>query len=337
MPKRRRVPPVIRPGSRKPTTRWDEERRGQLLVIALGAAVVIAVALIAAFGYYQTHIRPKGETVLQVGNRSFSLDYFERRLRYDIRQGNTTYAANPTSAAALLLNEIETEELMRQGAPEKGVDLSDDAIDAQIRSKESVPDNADRNTFAAFYREAVRSSGLTTEGYRDVIAADIAKNAIQPMFQAEAPKAADQVRFRLIVLATEDDAKTALQRLQNGEDFAAVAKDLSQDTASKDKGGEQDWTPRGVLDPALEQALFSLEVGQISDIITGQNALFIVQVEERQAQRETTDTQKSLLASQAQQQWLSAIRDRVGVTTSLSNDQRNSILKVLQSETQKGQ
>jgi parvulin-like peptidyl-prolyl isomerase len=331
LPKRRRVPPVIRPGSRKPTTRWDEERRGQLLVIALGAAVVIAVALIAAFGYYQTHVRPKGETVLQVGDRSFSLDYVERRLRYDIHEGSTVYQANPSQAATLLLNEIEQEELMRQGAPEKGIDLSDDAVDAEIRSRENVPDNADRNTFAAAYRKAVRSSGLSTDGYRDVIAADMASKAIQSVFKEQAPKAADQVRFRVIVLATEDDAKTALQRLQNGEDFATVTKDLSQDTASKDNGGEQDWIPRGVLDPALDQALFSLEVGQISDVITGQSALFIVQVEERQDQRETTDTQQSMLASQAQREWLSQLGDRLGVATSLSNDQRNSILKVLQS------
>jgi parvulin-like peptidyl-prolyl isomerase len=337
LPKRRRVPPVIRPGSRKPTTRWDEERRGQLLVIALGAAVVIAVAVIAVVGYYETKVRPKSETVLQVGSRSFNLDYLERRLRYDIQQGNSIYQSSPSQATTLLLNEIGQEELMRQGAPEKGVDLSDEAVDAEIRSRENVPDNADRNTFATAYRKAVRSSGLSTEGYRDVIATSVAQNALQPLFNEQAPKTADQVRFRVIVLATEDDAKTALQRLQNGEDFATVAKDLSQDTSSKDKGGEQDWTPRGVLDPALEQVLFSLEVGQISDVITGQNALFIVQVLERQDQRETTDSQRATLASQAFQEWLSELQDRLGVATSLSDGQRNSILKVLQSEVQKGQ
>ena len=252
MPKRTRVPPVIRPGSRKPSTRWDEERRSQLLVIALGAAVVAAVALIAIFGYYQTHVRPKGETVLQVGSRSFNLDYLERRLRYDIRQGNTTYQANSSQAATLLLNEIEVEELTRQGAPEKGVDISDETIDAEIRRRENVPDDADRNTFAVAYRKAVRDSGLSTEGYRDVIAAGIAQNAIQSIFQDQAPKTADQVRFRVIVLTTEDDAKAALDRLHNGEDFATVASEVSKDTASRDKGGEQDWTPRGILDPPLD-------------------------------------------------------------------------------------
>ena len=199
-----------------------------------------------------------------------------------------------------------------------------------------MPANADRNTFAAAYRQAVRSSGLSTEGYRDVVAADMASKAIQAMFQEQAPTTADQVRFRAIVLTTEDDAKAALQRLKNGEDFAAVAQQVSADTASKDKGGEQDWTPRGIMDPALDEVLFSLEVGQISDIITGQNALFIVQVEERQAQRDTTDSQRSQLANQAQQEWLSQLSDRLGATTSLSNDQRNSILKVLQSEATTG-
>ena len=190
-----------------------------------------------------------------------------------------------------------------------------------------MPDDADQNTFAVAYRKAVRDSGLSTEGYRDVIAAGIAQNATQSMFQDQAPKTADQVRFRVIVLTTEDDAKAALDRLQKGEDFATVASQVSQDTASRDKGGEQDWTPRGILDPPLDQALFSLEVGQISDIITGQNALFIVQVLEKQAQRDTTDSQRAVLANQAQQAWLSQLADSVGVATSLSDAQRNTSSK----------
>jgi foldase protein PrsA len=338
LPKRSRVPPVIRPGSRKPTTRWDEERRSQLLVIALGASVVIVVAFIALFGYYQTKVRPKGETVLEVGSRSFSLDYVERRLRYDFSQGTgSVYQSDPTGAPTRLLNEIENEELMRQGAPEKGVDLSDEAIDAEIRTRHNAPASADRNTFAAAYRQAVLDSGLSTQGYRDVVAADIASKAIQPMFLAEAPKTADQVHFRAIIVTTEDAAKAALQRLQNGEDFAVVAQQVSEDTGSRDKGGDLDWFPRGVLESVLDQAVFSLEINQISDVIAGTNAYFIVQVLERQNQRDTTDSQRSTLASQAQQQWIKALSDRLGVATLMSDSQRASILSIVQSEIQKGQ
>ena len=306
--------------------------------MALGASVIVVVALIALFGYYQTKVRPKGETVLEVGTRSFSLDYAERRLRYDFSQGiGSVYQSDPTAAPTNLLNEIENEELLRQGAPEKGVDLSEGAIDAAIREREKVPANADLNTFAAAYRQAVLDSGLSTQGYRDVVAADVASKAIQPMFLAEAPKTADQVRFRVIVLSTEDAAKAALQRLQNGEDFATVAKEVSQHAASAQQGGEQDWTPRGILEPVLDQALFSLEINQISDVLAGNSAYFIVQVEERQDQRDTTDTQRSALANQAQQAWIKGLADRLGVATTLSASHQASILSIVQSELQKGQ
>jgi peptidyl-prolyl cis-trans isomerase C len=337
LPKKPRVPPVVRPGMRRPSTRWTGERRNDLLLMGLGVAVVLAVGFIAVFGYYQTQIRPKGETVLKVGERSFSLRYMEQRLRYDIRNGSAMYSSDPAGAPDRLVEEVEVEELMRQGAPEKGVDLSDEAIDAEIRAQENVSANADRNTFAAAYREAVRSSGLSTNAYRDVIAAGVAQTALQAMFQAQAPKTAEQVRFRVIMVGTEDEAKAALDRLRNGEDFAVVAQQVSQHAASRDNGGEMDWLPRGVLEPALDDALFSLDIGQISDIITGQNALFIVQVEERQADRETTPDQQSLLANTAMQNWLSDLKDRLGVAITLDNDKRSDILSVLQSETSGGQ
>jgi len=337
LPKKGRVPPVVRPGPRRPSTRWAEERRSERLLVGLGAAVVLVAAIIAVFGYYQTQIRPKGETVLKVGERSFSLGYMEERLRYDIRNGAAIYSADPMGAPDRLVEEIAGEELIRRGAPEKGVDLSEGAIDAEIRKQENVPSNADRNAFAAAYREAVRSSGLSTDAYRDVIAADLAEAAVRTTFEEQAPKTAEQVRFRIILVATEDEAKAALDRLRNGEDFAVVAQQVSQHAASRDKGGEQDWLPRGVLEPALDNALFSLEIGQISDVITGESALFIVQVEERQADRETTPEQQSLLASTAMQEWLNQLRERHGVTITLDNDKRGSILEVLQSESGGGQ
>lgn len=337
MRKRKRIPPVVRPSPRRPSTGWDEERRTQRLVFGLGGLVVVVVAAIAIFGYYQTEIRPKKETVIQVGERTFSLQYLERRVRYDIREGSTMYAANLAQAAQLLVEEIGREELMRQGAPEKGIDLSEEAVDAEIAHREGVPTNADRNAFADAYREAVRSSGLSTQGYRDVIAADLAEEAIQTKFEEEAAETAEQVRFRVIVLATEEEAQAALERLHNGEDFAAVAQEVSLDTASAEQGGEHDWIIRGVTEPALDEVLFSLEVGQLSEVITGQNAFFIVEVLEKAADRETTAGQRSSLASQAKEEWLTELRERLGVIISLDADKQGSIIEAVQDEAGSGQ
>jgi parvulin-like peptidyl-prolyl isomerase len=226
---------------------------------------------------------------------------------------------------------------MRQGAPDKGIDLSEEAIDVAIGRQEGVPAGTDRNTFAASYRKAVRESGLSTEGYRDIVAAELAEEALRSMFNEQAPKTAEQVRFRTFLVATEDDAETALERLRNGEDFAVVAQELSEDAASGGQGVEQDWTPRGILEPTLDEALFSLKIGEISDVIVDLRGIFIVEVLEREAARQTTPDQQSLLASQAMDDWLDELRERLGVTVTLDEDQRGSLQGVLLDEINRGQ
>lgn len=307
------------------------------MVIGLGAAVLVIVAVIAIFGYYQTKVRPMGETVIQVGDRSFNLRYLERRLRYDVRELPTQSAEILITVLNELPSRIAREELMRQGAPEKGVDLSEEAIDAEIGRRVGAAASADRSAFAAGYRDVVRESGLSTESYRDVIAVDLAEGALRTMFDEEVPETAEQVRYRVIVLITEDDAQEALERLQNGEDFAVVAQELSEDAASGEQGGEQDWTLQDLLQPALGDVLFSLEVGQLSDVITGENAVFIAEVLERETERETTPIQRSSLATRAMAEWLAELGERLVVTITLDGDQRTSIEEVLQSEASRGQ
>jgi peptidyl-prolyl cis-trans isomerase D len=69
--------------------------------------------------------------------------------------------------------------------------------------------------------------------------------------------------------AVEAEAKAAIERVRGriaqGEAFAAVAKDVSQDPGTKAKGGDLGEFGRGVMDPAFEQAAFSLAKGQLSE------------------------------------------------------------------------
>ena len=73
------------------------------------------------------------------------------------------------------------------------------------------------------------------------------------------------------ILVEGDDetaqAKLALiqQRLKQGDDFAAVATEFSQDTGSASEGGDLGLFQRGVMDPAFEEAVFSMtKVGEVS-------------------------------------------------------------------------
>jgi peptidyl-prolyl cis-trans isomerase D len=65
----------------------------------------------------------------------------------------------------------------------------------------------------------------------------------------------------------EDQAKARVVdaiRRSKSEDFAKLARELSQDPASALKGGELGWVSKGEMVPAFEQALFALRKGEVS-------------------------------------------------------------------------
>lgn len=59
---------------------------------------------------------------------------------------------------------------------------------------------------------------------------------------------------------------TIKQRLDDGEDFAVLAKEFSSDTGSAAEGGDLGFFQRGVMDPAFEEVVFSLStIGDVSE------------------------------------------------------------------------
>lgn len=74
----------------------------------------------------------------------------------------------------------------------------------------------------------------------------------------------------ILIDASTDNAEAKAEdihkQLENGADFAALAKSDSQDT-SGEKGGELGWFEPGVMDPAFDEALFALNKGDISKVV----------------------------------------------------------------------
>ncbi|WP_432459206.1 peptidylprolyl isomerase [Agarivorans sp. QJM3NY_25] len=63
-------------------------------------------------------------------------------------------------------------------------------------------------------------------------------------------------------------AEQLLAKLNQGEDFAALAAESSDDSFSGEKGGELDWFESGVMDPAFDEAAFALaQKGDVSPIV----------------------------------------------------------------------
>ena len=73
----------------------------------------------------------------------------------------------------------------------------------------------------------------------------------------------------------------AQQKLGAGADFAEVAAQYSDDTASVLEGGDLGWFGRGRMVPEFEEATFKLEPGQLSGPIKTQYGYHLVQVLEK--------------------------------------------------------
>jgi len=94
----------------------------------------------------------------------------------------------------------------------------------------------------------------------------------------------EQVHARHILLKEEADARAARKRLDGGEDFEAVAKDVSEDRASKVKGGDLGWFGRGRMAPEFEEAAFNGEEGAILGPIKTRFGYHIIRVEGMRAE-----------------------------------------------------
>jgi len=91
----------------------------------------------------------------------------------------------------------------------------------------------------------------------------------------------EQVHVRHILVGTEAEARFVLARLNRGEKFQDLAKTLSKDPGSREQSGDLGFIGRGQLVPEFERVAFTLQPGQVSDVVKTQFGFHIIQMIER--------------------------------------------------------
>jgi parvulin-like peptidyl-prolyl isomerase len=169
-------------------------------------------------------------------------------------------------------------------------------------------------TNLAGYAEAV---GVTQEDFREVIYSSLLREAVKDAITEDLPRTQEQVWTRHILVATIEEAEAVIARLDAGEDWAAVAAEVSLDTSNKDLGGDLGWSPRDcqgisgcqqLVEPFVNAA-FDLRIGEISDPVESEFGFHLIQVLGHE-DRPLTDEQYEELRQTELNNFLESLREK---------------------------
>ncbi|MCP3670212.1 MAG: molecular chaperone SurA [Gammaproteobacteria bacterium] len=162
------------------------------------------------------------------------------------------------------------------------------------RSANQIP-SAFANTILKMGRGDITNPIRTSSGFHIIKLADYKGSGKAANLVAQTK--ARHILVHTSEITSDDDARIRLeqlkQRLDGGEDFAALARSHSDDQASSIKGGELGWINPGDVVPDFEQQIQSLAANEISKPFRTQYGWHIVQVMGRRQHDMTSNIQRS--------------------------------------------
>ncbi len=319
-PARPAAPAPKRPPGRAARTRglgemfaMDAERSSRLLLVGVTAAIIVLALAIIGFGYYDSVIKPRNRTVLQADDISVSYTAMKRRMAFEYFANAGFQQQAQVLPEATYLNLVNELTLVSRAESELGITATNEDLQTAIKLRVGVPENADDATFARAYKTTLAASGLKDSEYRRIVHAEVLADKIRAKFEAEAPAQVEQAKLDVIAVNDETAAQAAIARINAGEDWATVAKEISTEPDADTTGGVKEFTPKGGFNAAYDDLAFSLPVGEISGSIPGAaESVFVIRVAARE-QRDLTEDQKPAYVNRTYGDWLSTTQAKMTI------------------------
>jgi parvulin-like peptidyl-prolyl isomerase len=255
-----------------------------------------------------------GELAALVNGEPISMEYYQRQVA-QVEAFFEEEGLDPESAEGQerlaqvrrqVLEQMVDQELIRQAAAEMGIAISDQELEVKIQ--EIVQQSGGQDEFES----ALQDTGTSYDDFKQMLLDQLLSDAVFNAVTGSISRVATQVHARHILLPTREQAEEVLTRLQGGEDFAFLAREYSEDVSSRERGGDMGFFPEGVMPPELEEVAFSLDPGQISEIVESQFGFHIVQVLEKEEREISAETFEDL-RQQAFMQWLQERREGASI------------------------
>lgn len=188
-----------------------------------------------------------------------------------------------------ILEKLIMEKLIAKESQEMNISVDDKEVEnrlertiADMDGQENFDEFLTKNNISKdFFVENLRKE-LVVEKHKEEFLKTISITEEDSMKYFEDNKdSAIILKASHILLATEEEAKEVLARLDAGEDFATLATLESLDSVSAAKGGDLGYFGKGFMIAEFEDAAMALEEGETSDIVKTEVGYHIIKVEEK--------------------------------------------------------
>lgn len=232
------------------------------------------------------------------------------------------------------LDQLITEKLIEQEAAKQKISVSDADLDKEVDDlKKQFPSEAEFSNVLAQQgmtlddlKKELRTQVMVKKIFEPQI--KISEDDIKKYFEENKQQfnTPEQVKASHILVDSKEEADAILAQLKQGADFAKLAQEKSKDP-SKDNGGDLGYFPHGQMVPEFDKAAFSLQPGQISDVVKTQFGYHIIKVTDKKPAAEAKyedkkgEIERQLfnqeLGKQAPQ-WLDKLKSEAKITNKLS-------------------
>ncbi len=271
-------------------------------------ALVFVATGVHAQGYYPGDaVRVNDETVSYQRFQGFYVEYRNSKGVQVGARGDQLELMKELRKEAMDL--VIEQELAAQAAEQEGIEVDPTEVDKQVGELRSIFDTEDQ------FRMKLEADGFTEESYRRHVermaaakvyldrvridVADVSDREVEKFYAENERRLTlpTQVRVRHILLrwkplGTQDDRaalrkqmEPILERARAGENFAALAKEFSEDTSTRSVGGDTGFFGPGTMVPAFEKAAYSLQVSEISGPVSTEFGIHILKLVERKEAR----------------------------------------------------
>lgn len=210
------------------------------------------------------------------------------------------YESDLATIPETTLDQLIEDQLISQKADELGVSIPSAEVDRTINESltpaSQTPTITETDTIQtptpipqrqldADYRTLLDTVGISNRKYRAIVERGLLRAALQDRLAGDLPVTGLIAHVQHIQLATAEEATAAMARLEAGEDFAVLARDLSTDPGADESGGDLAWVAVGekavTYGDAWDSLVFELQPGEQRQV-QSEELFYIVRVLDRE-------------------------------------------------------